>query len=132
MIQGMRIHRRLILRRFAGGGAAIGTFLANMDPRAALALPFGRAARRLAPLIILDAGHGGRDPGAIGAAGTREKDVTLASALALKAIIRAEGRYRVELTRTSDRYVLREERIDITKDLGASLFISMHADTYPD
>jgi len=132
MLNGMRIRRRLILRRFAGGGAILGTLLANLDPRAALALPFGRPARRLAPLIILDAGHGGRDPGAIGSAGTREKDVTLANVLALRAIIRAEGRYRVELTRTSDRYVSREDRIAIARDLGASLFLSMHADTWSD
>jgi N-acetylmuramoyl-L-alanine amidase len=132
MLPGIRIRRRLILSRFASGGAILGTLLVNLDSRVAQALPFGRGSRRPAPLIILDAGHGGRDPGAIGVTGTQEKDVTLASTLALKAVIRAQGRYRVELTRTSDRYVRREERIEIARDLDASLFISMHADTYSD
>jgi len=87
---------------------------------------------RRAPLIILDPGHGGRDRGATGASGTFEKDVTLASAGALKAALESRGRYRVELTRTDDRYVMREDRVDFARDLGASLFLSLHADTLPD
>jgi N-acetylmuramoyl-L-alanine amidase len=132
MIHGMRIRRRLILSRLAGSGAVFCTFLAGLDPRVAFAVPASGKLRRPAPLVILDPGHGGRDPGAIGVTGTLEKDVTLASAMALKAILTAEGRYRVELTRTADRYVRREDRIDIARELEASLFLSMHADTLSD
>jgi N-acetylmuramoyl-L-alanine amidase len=81
---------------------------------------------------MLDPGHGGRDPGATGMAGTLEKDVTLAAAVALRANLEAGGRYHVALTRSEDRYVAREDRVDIARDLGASLFLSMHADILSD
>ena len=90
------------------------------------------AAWRPVPLVIVDPGHGGNDPGAIGATGTLEKDVTLASARTLKAVLQASGRYRVELTRTEDHYMPREDRVTIAHDLGASLFLSMHADQLSD
>jgi N-acetylmuramoyl-L-alanine amidase len=126
MINAMRIRRRLILRRLAGGSAVLGTFLAKLDiARADLA-------QGAPPLIILDPGHGGRDPGATGVAGTREKDVTLASARALRAALEQTGRYRVELTRTEDRYIGREERVEIARELGGHLFLSMHADRLSD
>jgi N-acetylmuramoyl-L-alanine amidase len=83
-------------------------------------------------LILLDPGHGGRDPGATGVSGTMEKDVALASAQALKGRLEASGAYRVELTRAEDRYVALEERADIAREQGADLFLSLHADTYPD
>ena len=84
------------------------------------------------PLVILDPGHGGRDPGATGVGGTLEKDVTLASAIALKTVLEARGRYRVELTRTADHYLNRGNRVTIARDLRASLFLSLHADKMPD
>jgi len=92
----------------------------------------GRANPRQAPLIVIDPGHGGHDPGATGVTGTLEKDVTLASALALKASLEAVGRYRVELTRAKDQYIAPEDRADIARDLGANLFLSMHADQLSD
>jgi N-acetylmuramoyl-L-alanine amidase len=131
MINGMRIRRRLILYRLAGGGTIFCTNLANPDLLTAMAAPSGGMRRGQVPLVVVDPGHGGRDPGATGLAGTLEKDVTLASAIALKAALESSGRYRVELTRTSDRYVPREDRVDIARDLGAKLFLSMHADTMP-
>jgi N-acetylmuramoyl-L-alanine amidase len=128
MINALRIRRRLILCRLAGGSTLLYTFLAKLDPRTArAALPVGTA-----PLIIIDPGHGGHDPGAIGVTGTLEKDVTLASALALRATLVKTGRYRVELTRTEDRYIGCEERVGIARELGASLFLSMHADRLSD
>ena len=87
---------------------------------------------RAAPLIIIDPGHGGHDPGAIGVTGTLEKDVTLASALALRAALEKTGRYRVELTRTGDQFIGCDERVDIARELRASLFLSMHADRLAD
>jgi N-acetylmuramoyl-L-alanine amidase len=132
MVQSMRIRRRLILSRLAGGGAVFCTFLADWGSRAEAAAHSGGAQRRQAPLIILDPGHGGRDPGATGVSGTLEKDIALASAVALKAALEKAGRYRVELTRTDDRYVRRGDRVDIARELGASLFLSMHADKLSD
>ncbi len=128
MLNAMRIRRRLILRRLAGGSAVLCTFFTKLDPAIA---EMERGDAR-PPLIILDPGHGGRDPGAIGASGTLEKDVTLASAEALRAVLVGSGRYRVELTRTGDRFLGREERVEFARELGASLFLSMHADRLSD
>ena len=80
--------------------------------------------------VVIDAGHGGKDPGAIGANGY-EKDVTLAAALALKARLERTGRYRVVMTRDSDVYVPLETRVPIARKAGADLFISLHADSGP-
>lgn len=77
--------------------------------------------------IVIDAGHGGRDPGASGSA-SREKDVTLATAKALKARLEKTGRYRVVLTRSTDTYVPLENRVQIARTAGADLLISLHAD----
>jgi N-acetylmuramoyl-L-alanine amidase len=128
MINAMRIHRRLILRRLAGGGTILCTFLGDMGKSQAQTTPTGSAASRPLPLVILDPGHGGRDPGTTGVTGTLEKDVTLASGLALKTALEARGCYRVELTRTEDQFISREDRVDMTRNLGAHLFISLHAD----
>ena len=82
--------------------------------------------------MLVDPGHGGYDPGTSGVAGTLEKDVTLASALALKAVLEEAGRYRVELTRSGDQYVSLEDRVRLAQELGASLVLSMHADEVSD
>ena len=83
------------------------------------------------PLIYIDAGHGGRDPGAQGAH-ARESDVTLAAALILKQELERSGRYRVRLTRDSDVYVGLNRRPTIARQAGADLFISLHADAIAD
>ncbi|MEM1379359.1 MAG: N-acetylmuramoyl-L-alanine amidase [Pseudomonadota bacterium] len=83
------------------------------------------------PLIVLDPGHGGRDPGAIGRSGTREKDVTLSYAAALKATLETRG-YDVLLTRSDDAYIRHEDRIGLARDRGADLFMSIHADSLDD
>ncbi|MFC7379337.1 N-acetylmuramoyl-L-alanine amidase [Brevundimonas sp. GCM10030266] len=83
------------------------------------------------PLIYIDAGHGGRDPGALGAQ-AKEADVTLAAALALKQELERSGRYRVRLTRDSDVYVGLNRRPAIARQAGADLFISLHADAIAD
>lgn len=80
--------------------------------------------------IVIDAGHGGKDPGAIGATGV-EKEVTLAAAQALKTRLERTGRYRVVMTRDSDVYVPLENRVPIARRAGADLFISLHADSGP-
>lgn len=81
------------------------------------------------PLVVIDAGHGGHDPGAInGEAGLREKDITLNIARAIRDALLKEGRVRVALTRADDRFLVLEERYGIARALRADLFISIHAD----
>jgi len=80
------------------------------------------------PLVVIDAGHGGHDPGASGQQGEREKAVTLALALALRDALLADGRVRVALTRGTDRFLALEERSGIARRLRADLFVSVHAD----
>ncbi len=84
------------------------------------------------PLVMLDPGHGGKDPGAVGAGGTLEKHVALATALELQRQVEAGGRYRVELTRTRDVFVPLEERVRRAQRRGAALLLSLHADALPD
>ncbi|MDB5459694.1 MAG: N-acetylmuramoyl-L-alanine amidase [Caulobacteraceae bacterium] len=79
-------------------------------------------------VIVIDAGHGGHDPGALGNR-SHEKDVTLAAARTLKARLERSGRFRVVLTRDSDVYVPLENRVKIARAAGADLFISLHADS---
>ncbi|WP_307750187.1 N-acetylmuramoyl-L-alanine amidase [Sphingobium sp. DEHP117] len=81
------------------------------------------------PLVVIDAGHGGHDPGAASRGGERqEKELTLALALALRDRLVRGGRIRVALTRGDDQFLLLQERYDIARRLGADLFISIHAD----
>ncbi len=83
------------------------------------------------PLIVLDAGHGGHDPGAISPHGEnkQEKNVTLGIARRTRDALVATGRFRVALTREDDRFVVLNNRYQIARDLGADLFISIHADS---
>jgi N-acetylmuramoyl-L-alanine amidase len=80
------------------------------------------------PLVVIDAGHGGHDPGAIGAGGAREKDVTLAMAKGIRDELLRGGRVRVALTRGDDSFLILQERAEIARGLKADLFISIHAD----
>jgi len=84
----------------------------------------------LKKVIVIDAGHGGKDPGAAGA-NVEEKDVTLGAAMALKARLERTGRYKVVMTRSSDVYVPLESRVQIARRADADLFISLHADSGP-
>ena len=84
------------------------------------------------PLIVIDPGHGGRDPGAIGARGTLEKTVTLSTALELRRVLKATGRYRVALTRTRDDSVALAGRLAFARKHDADLLIAIHADASPD
>jgi N-acetylmuramoyl-L-alanine amidase len=98
-------------------------------PPAPARAPLIRAADRV---IVIDAGHGGKDPGAHGAAGTREKEVVLAAALALRDQLEARGGYRVVLTRSSDVFIPLPERVAIARREQADLFVSLHADSHAD
>lgn len=88
-----------------------------------------QAARK--PLIVIDPGHGGKDPGSSSPEAVREKDVTLDIALALRDEILKSQRYDVALTRSTDVFIELEDRVTKARTLGADLFISLHADAGP-
>ncbi len=83
------------------------------------------------PLIVIDPGHGGADPGTIGRGGSREKDLVLQYAKTLKEKLLKTGRYEVLLTREDDRSLVLRKRIDMARKVRAALFISLHADSAP-
>ena len=84
------------------------------------------------PLVVIDAGHGGHDVGALSVVGQkREKDVTLAIARAIQRELEAAGQVRVMLTRSDDRFLPLPQRVAIAQRAKANLFISVHADAAP-
>ena len=85
---------------------------------------------RAVRVVVVDAGHGGRDPGALGIGGVREKDVTLALAKTLRKSLRARG-FEVVLTRDRDRTLSLEERTAIAEGSGGDVFVSVHANASP-
>lgn len=92
------------------------------DPQA-----YGHRRKRV---IVIDAGHGGKDPGATGKwKHTREKDVNLRAALALKKALDRTGKYDVRLTRSKDVFIPLEGRVKFARRLEADLFISLHSDS---
>lgn len=84
------------------------------------------------PLVMLDPGHGGRDPGAIGVDGVAEKTLTLEAARAIRDALLASGRVRVAMTRDGDSYIPLQQRADAGRRLGATLFLSLHCDSAAD
>jgi N-acetylmuramoyl-L-alanine amidase len=105
----------------------------EIDPLAALiqktTKPQNEKIARLATIVI-DAGHGGEDPGALGRHGSREKDVTLSIARRLKALVDAEPNMRALLTRDGDYYLSLQARVDKAEKVRADLFVSIHADAF--
>ncbi|MEL7041212.1 MAG: N-acetylmuramoyl-L-alanine amidase [Pseudomonadota bacterium] len=85
-------------------------------------------AARQRRVIVIDPGHGGRDPGALSVIGGRESDIVLKTSLKLKSLIDKDPRYIVKLTRETDVYVEHEDRVTKARNWGADLFISVHAD----
>lgn len=77
-------------------------------------------------LIVIDPGHGGKDPGATGGRGTREKDVNLAAALELSRVLKERGDFDVLLTRAEDVFIPLSERSDLANEKNADLFVSLH------
>lgn len=133
----MAVERRMLL----GHGLAASFLLpAGLLPalararttRSALPLPPTPPRGRESRLVMLDPGHGGRDPGAIGVAGTYEKHIALLAAYDLKQRLEASGRYQVAMTRAKDVFIPLETRVELAHDNRARLFVSMHADSYHD
>lgn len=114
------VDRRWFLKAVLSG---MGLSLATLPASAAL---------RPLPLIVLDPGHGGHDPGAIGVTGLYEKHVALDMARALKMALEKSGRYRIILTRDDDVFVPLDQRRTLALKHGENLFVSMHADALSD
>ena len=123
----------------------------RVTPRSFLLGPSGKAGNRLVldlhqakrstkakvtkkrdVIIAIDAGHGGKDPGAIGRRGTHEKLITLQIAKQLEKSINAQRGMKAVLTRKNDRYMRLRERISKARDAQADMMISLHADSFPD
>ncbi|WP_353217193.1 N-acetylmuramoyl-L-alanine amidase [Sandarakinorhabdus sp.] len=81
------------------------------------------------PLVVIDAGHGGKDVGAIAVTGGYEKDITLAIAREIARNLRESGRVRVKMVRDDDRFIPLGGRVRIARDARADLFVSIHADS---
>jgi len=122
----MVISRRLLMGAMAGMPVAAAARTRVAPPRT----PPPRVGPL--PLVMLDPGHGGKDPGAIGVSGTYEKHVAFATAQELKRQLEAGGRCRVALTRSRDVFIPLPGRVAIARDHGAALFMSMHADAVSD
>jgi N-acetylmuramoyl-L-alanine amidase len=130
--------RRVLIGRVGSAIGVFGTFLLPWHDPGAASTPSraergrrGRAEVGRVPLVMLDPGHGGKDPGAIGVSGTYEKHISLAAGVELKRLLETEGRYRVALTRVRDVFIPLEHRVEIADSQGAALFVSMHADALP-
>jgi N-acetylmuramoyl-L-alanine amidase len=110
----------------AGWPRDVSSAMASVEPQRA---PPSVAARGGKKLIILDAGHGGIDPGTHGQSGIVEKDLVLSVAKTLRKALEATGRYRVQLTRDADVFIPLRERVNIARAAHGDLFISLHADS---
>ena len=129
------LHRRDVLLAM-GGATALGFGMgeawadpAPRETRKSLAKPTPPPRPKL---VVLDPGHGGKDPGAIGVRGTQEKAVVIAIAREVQRELVAGGRYRVMLTRASDSFVALRERVARAQEAKADLFLSLHADSHAD
>jgi N-acetylmuramoyl-L-alanine amidase len=113
------------------GEARRGSVTVRIAPAVDVTVSGGKASAGR-PIVVIDPGHGGRDPGAVSVSGeVAEKQLTLALARELRDRLVERGRVRVALTRESDRYLTLEERAGVARGLGASLFLSVHIDISP-
>jgi N-acetylmuramoyl-L-alanine amidase len=111
--------------------AAQSSLTVNLPPPASDRI-YGSPAARGRPIVVIDAGHGGRDPGATSVSGeVREKQLTLVLAQALRDELVERGRVRVAMTRDDDRYLTLEDRAAVPRRLSAAMFVSIHIDSAP-
>jgi N-acetylmuramoyl-L-alanine amidase len=115
------------------------TFLTSLQPDAEATRPPAapeaappRVVQSDRPIIMIDPGHGGLDPGAVGRGGLLEKEIVLAVSRHLFTLLSANRRYDVRMTRSGDTFVALDQRVSMSRLAGASLFISIHADTVGD
>lgn len=132
LVPAMLLAAAVWMRLFGAGGGPAYAYVVRLDlpaadrPRDLPAIAGPQDASR--PLVVIDAGHGGFDPGA-GLGPTKEKTVALAIARALRDRLLEQGGIRVAMTRDDDRFLSLTERPGIARQLGADLFISIHADS---
>lgn len=109
--------------------AASSSLTVNLPPAASDRI-YASPAARGRPIVVIDAGHGGRDPGATSVSGqVREKELTLVLAQALRDELVRRGRVRVAMTRDDDRYLTLEDRAAVARRLSAAMFVSIHIDS---
>jgi N-acetylmuramoyl-L-alanine amidase len=101
-----------------------------LDPSPKTPRPAAKPDSQRLVIVAIDAGHGGEDPGAKGRRGAHEKDVTLAIALKLKALVDREPNMRGVLTRDGDYFIALQQRVDKARKVYADLFVSVHADAF--
>lgn len=99
------------------------------DEQAAAAPPPKPKGGKDKPVIVVDPGHGGIDPGAVGSGNVTEKAIVFAVAQQLEALLKTGGRYEVMMTRTRDVFISLDKRLKMSAEYGADLFISLHADS---
>ena len=123
-----------VLLAFAGRSGAAGqdgSVTVNVPPPVADRI-YASAMAQGRPIVVIDAGHGGRDPGATSVSGeVHEKDLTLALARELRNQLVKRGRVRVAMSRDDDRYLDLEQRAAVARRLDAAMFVSLHMDSAP-
>ncbi|MEM7776989.1 MAG: N-acetylmuramoyl-L-alanine amidase [Pseudomonadota bacterium] len=103
----------------------------SVQPRKPAAPPLRQLRTRGTPIVVIDAGHGGVDPGAVASDGVLEKEITLAVAHRLRRALIDSGKVKVVMTRVNDVYVTLDNRVARAAEVRADLFISLHADSVP-
>ena len=122
----------LLLATAGRSGAAAQSSLTVSVPPPVTDHIYGAPEARGRPIVVIDAGHGGRDPGATSVSGeVSEKDLTLALGRQLRDDLVNRGRVRVAMTRDDDRYLTLDQRAAVARRLDASLFVSLHMDSAP-
>jgi len=128
--EGMNRWQELLTRREMLGGM-LGLGLVCVASPAIANVPLPPRKPRPPRLLVLDPGHGGKDPGAIGRNGVLEKTITLDLGLRLANLLRGQEKIQVRLTRETDTFVPLQDRVKFARALGADLFVSIHADSAP-
>ncbi len=114
----------------SGYRLVVDIYATNLGPTPIVTSQQKRRKLKKEMIIAIDPGHGGRDPGAIGRKGTREKDVTLAVAKKIKILVNKTPGFKAVLTRERDQFVVLRNRVKKARDSQADLFLSLHADSF--
>jgi N-acetylmuramoyl-L-alanine amidase len=125
---GKNVARRELLR--CAGLMGLGAFTLALTPQA-LAAEKAKAPRRI-QTIVIDAGHGGVDPGCIGYSGVYEKEIAFSTVEEIARMLEATHRYKIVLTRSEDEFIALQDRVARARAANGDLFLSIHADAIPD
>lgn len=127
----MILRRHVVLGSVLGSGLLDAGLTGTAAARPNRKKPSPSTGDRHHPLVLIDPGHGGKDPGCIGGRGTQEKHIALSMGLALRRSLLASGRYRVAMTRDTDVFVSLKGRVTHARKVGADLLVSLHANASP-